>query len=143
MPSPDGELELEDGTIFVISGGMIADIVMGEEVAPEGGEVMGNDKSAPMTAEAVKSIVETIIKETRFSYEENEAKFLAIEKENKELKEQVSKLDGLIKETFAVVEKIAEQPSVAIKEKNDGFMIQSLDEREAKIKEFRAKHLTK
>lgn len=144
LPVPDGEHELEDGTIIVSSGGMIAEVKT-VDVAPEGEEPMAEEGAAPqvgMTEDAVKRIVETVIKETVFANEEYVAKFEAIEKENIQLKADIEKANEFIKETFAIVEKIANAPSETPKPKKDGFMVEDkVYDREKEVKEFREKYL--
>ena len=147
LPVPDGEHELEDGSVIVTNGGMIVEIKPSATEEPKAEEEMSEGNVAPVAQSTppvdVKSIVESIIKETRFVNEEYEAKFLAIENENATLKTEIEKLSGLLKETFAVVEVIAAQPSVEVKPKNDGFMKKQVEitDRQKEITDFRAKYL--
>lgn len=122
LPAPDGEHELEDGTIIVVSGGMIAEVKPSEAPAAEEGM---NDEGAnkPMKEADVKKIVESIVKETVFSNQEYLDKISALEKANAFLKEELESQKNLLKETFSLVEKIANTPSVIVPEKkNDGFI---------------------
>lgn len=148
LPAPDMEYVLEDGTAITVMNGVVSEIkpnaAPSEE--PKATEEMAepNATAAPAPAPVdVKSIVESVIKETRFVNEDYEGKFVAIEKENTELKDKVNQLTEMLKETFAVVEKIASQPSEAPKPKRDGFMVsKTLSEREKEIEEFRKNYLT-
>jgi len=158
LPAPDGEHVFEDGTIVQVVGGVIKEVKQAapssEPKAPE--EMQDNqtpNQNTPMTPAEVKSIIETVIKETVFSKEEMESKmaekmldipskFEAIEKENTALKAEVEKLSALLKETFSIVEKIASAPSVEPTKKKDGFMIEEkVSDREKDIEEFRKKYL--
>lgn len=108
LPLPIGSYELEDGTTFdvVDDSGIIDNIVMGSGEAD--GEMENNDKGvdmeekAPVTKEAeqaVKSVVETVSKETRF---EDEAKKETKVEAKTETKVEV-KEDVLVDESFASV----------------------------------------
>lgn len=147
LPAPDGELELEDGTVIVVTGGMIAEVKpSATPTDPAAEEVMNEEGNAPqagITEAQAKTIIESVIKETVFVNQEYQEKFTALEKENSELKLELEKQKELLKETFSIVEKIADSPSGTPKEKNDGFMKKdkALSDREKDIKEFREKYL--
>lgn len=124
LPAPDGEHELEDGTVIVVSGGMIVEVKPSAEAAPAAEEGMGDDKpqGAGITASQAKTIIESVIKETVFTNQEYLNKISALEKSNSELKAELESQRSLLKETFSLVEKIADAPVVAPEKKNDGFM---------------------
>jgi hypothetical protein len=142
LPAPDGEHVLEDGSVIVVIEGIVSEVKPAEPIEEE--EMSGDaaPTAKPLNESDVKRIVETIVKETVFSNAEYVAKFEAIENENKELKSEVEKLSALLKETFSIVEKISAEPSEKPKERKDGFMIKTLDEREKEKQEFRKKYFT-
>ena len=131
LPLPIGSYSLEDGTTFdvVSEDGTIDNVVMAEEPA-EPAEV--EDAPAEMeekqaTAEAkqlAKSIVESVVKETRFEAEpENteevattEMEFEKIKKSNKmefeALNKKVEEQGVLIKEMFKIIEDFGKTDSV-------------------------------
>lgn len=142
LPAPAGKHQLEDGTIIdvVDDMGTIGEVSMPEgEQAPPAAPVAPTEQEqaqAPNApAQTPKSIVESVVKETRFQsqeeaeleleiagnklkekeqmeaefkskIEEMETKFVSQEKENAETKD-------LLKQMYAMIEKLGEEPSVA------------------------------
>jgi len=138
MAIPDGDYSLEDGTTFTIAGGVVS-AVTPMEAAPED---MNNDaevKAAPaaaqpMTEATPKSIIESIIKESRFATEDFVTEKLAeitTVKETfeakkaielvdvAELKATVTKQAETLKAMFSILEEMAGEPSAAPTEKKN------------------------
>lgn len=134
VPAPEGELTLEDGTVIVVDAmGMIAEVRPAAApatppAAPAAGTEGMSENGAPAKADpAAKSIIESIIKETRFSVDstlEDEAYVeafktqlaaLVLKAEEAEtnankFKAEVEKVEEQNKELFALVEKMNEKP---------------------------------
>ena len=142
LPAPDGVLELEDGTILEVVGGAVAAIKPAAEVQePGNGEEGMADDEAGLTPAQAKRLIETVVKETVFDKAELEAKFEAIEKDNEALKAELEDSKKLLTETFAIVEKLADMPSVAPKTSKDGFMIAKAPKSSREeIEEFRKRN---
>ena len=91
IPVPVGEYKLEDGMILVVvEEGIISEVKAEEEVVEEPAEeeeaVAANDKSeAPLP----KSIIESMVKETKFSQEDMDAKDAEITELKKQLEDKV------------------------------------------------------
>lgn len=136
MAIPDGDYSLEDGTTFTIAGGVVATVTPAEAEPEE----MNNDaevKAAPaaaqpMTEATPKSIIESIIKESRFATEDFVTEKLAEittvkeafaaqkevdNKEVEELKATVTKQAETLKAMFSILEEMAGEPSAAPTEK--------------------------
>lgn len=130
LPMPDGEHELEDGTIMVIVGGVISEIkpAAAEENEDPNKTPAPNDMGdKPINTAQAKAIVESIVKETRFAEQITELKneiagFKTVkesfstqkeasEKEIKDLKEKFEKQTKTLTELFALVEKIGNEGS--------------------------------
>ena len=116
LPAPDGEHELEDGTKVKVESGIIIEVESKEEEAPEAEEV---PIEQPMSA------VESVSKED-FEALKNEvldlkSKFEEFSKSNETLSADNIALKEIVKETFSIVEKLANVPSenpVAIRSNN-------------------------
>ncbi len=139
IPAPDGEHTLEDGTVIVVIGGLIAEVKEPEaEVEPteEAPATVAPEMSAKPEAVAPKRVIKSQVEEHVFHLEiegvepiqvefssmfaaYNE-KFAALEKENTELKAEFNKNLEFKKEVVALVSEIAEQPAAesAVKEPN-------------------------
>lgn len=106
LPAPDGEHELEDGTKVTVEAGIITEVASKEEEAPEVEE-------API--EQPMAAVETVSKED-FETLKNEvadlkSKFEEFSKTNETLSADNIAMKEIVKETFAIVEKLAKVPS--------------------------------
>lgn len=127
LPAPDGEHQLEDGTVVVVSGGLVAEVIPAEakEEAPATEEAPAQ---APVEQKASepKRVIKSQVEEHVFSLEIEgidpisvdfstmlkpyEDKISTLESENKMLKE-------CNKEMFSVIEKLADEPSSTPTEK--------------------------
>lgn len=130
---PDGDYTLEDGTMFSIANGVVS------AVTPMAGEEMNNDAEVkapaaaqPMTEAKAKSIIESVIKESRFATEDFVAEQLkeittvkesfAIQKSEddiiiSELKTEVEKQKETLKQMFSLLEEMAGEPAAENTEK--------------------------
>lgn len=132
LPLPDGDYEMEDGTLFKCVAGVISEITP-VEAAAEGGEqpptapAAGEMSDPSKTTAAAKAIVESIIKETRFAEivkeieaEKEELKTAkenftsqkdTSEKEIKELKERLETLTTQFAKAVELIEQIGGEAS--------------------------------
>lgn len=92
-PAPDGTHELEDGTLVTTAEGVVADIKVPEPTV----EVEVEATEMPVKMEDVTKAIQDALAEYS-------------NKQVVELQSQVKEQDSLIKDMFAVIEKIAEQP---------------------------------
>jgi hypothetical protein len=161
IPLADGVYTIaDDGVVLTVAGGVITDVAGTEAVAVDNTDGSSDpikpqqNMANPVTQP--KAVIESIVKESRFSEEVLEKEFKAlkdsieaIKKENEEVKkanaeltEKFSKSDALNKEMFALVEKMADAPAAepvtTKKEDNkDKFAGMSAFERaQAKAKEL-------
>lgn len=134
---PDGDYEMEDGTKFKIVNGLVSEVMPMDmpaedpNAAPPAATAQ-SQTTTPMDKAAAKAIVESIIKETRFAEQiaelkAEQAEFKTVkenfatqktesEKELTDLKALVEKQNKTIEGLFALVEKIAEDPSASATE---------------------------
>ena len=106
LPAPDGEHELEDGTKVTVEAGIITEVASKEEEAPE-------EEEAPI--EQPMAAVETVSKED-FETLKNEvadlkSKFEEFSTTNETLSADNIAMKEIVKETFSIVEKLANVPS--------------------------------
>jgi len=139
IPAPDGEHTLEDGTVLVVIGGLIAEVKepeVEEVEAPEGEATVAPEMAAKPEAVAPKRVIKSQVEEHVFHLEIEGVepikvdfssmfkayndKFAALEKENTELKAEFNKNLEFKKEVVALVSEIAEQPAAesSVKEPN-------------------------
>ena len=105
LPAPDGEHELEDGTKVTVESGIITEVASKEEEAPE----------EKMPIEQPMAAVETVSKED-FETLKNEVadlktKFEEFSTINETLSADNIAMKEIVKETFSIVEKLANVPS--------------------------------
>lgn len=93
-PAPDGTHELEDGTLVTTAEGVVADIKVPEQTVEVEVETANVE---PVKMEDVTKAIQDALAEYS-------------NKQVVELQAQVKEQDSLIKDMFAVIEKIAEQP---------------------------------
>lgn len=127
LPLPVGSYSLEDGTTFdvVSEDGTVDNVVISEEpVAEDTPAEMEEKPATPEAKQLAKSIVESVVKETRFEAEpENteevsttEMEFEKIKKSNKMefevLNKKVEEQGVLIKEMFKLIEEFGKTDSI-------------------------------
>lgn len=119
LPMPDGEYQMEDGTMLTVSGGLIAEVKAAEPM-PEGetNNIPAASATTPQTGSmeakpAPKRVIKSQVEEHVFSLEiegiepikvDFSSMFKGLIEENKTLKQ-------LNKEMFAIVKQIAGEPS--------------------------------
>ncbi|WP_395652643.1 hypothetical protein [Brevundimonas sp.] len=106
LPAPDGEHELEDGTKVTVEDGIITEVATKEEEAPE-------EEEAPI--EQPMAAVESVSKED-FETLKNEvadlkSKFEEFSTTNETLSADNIAMKEIVKETFSIVEKLANVPA--------------------------------
>jgi hypothetical protein len=123
-PAPDGSHELEDGTLVTVEGGFVTDIKV-----PEGEPVVEVEVEAtevPVKMEDVQAAIETALANV------NKA-------EVETLKTELAAQSALIKDMFAVIEKIAEQPDGTVeKPAKTSFSKQLQSEKQTVIERMQA-----
>jgi hypothetical protein len=165
LPAPMGEHVLEDGTKIEIvdNMGTIGEVTMPEdkpteEVEPVAPTEQAQAQSPSAPSQTPKSIVESVVKETRFKsqeeaeleleiienklkekeqmeseykskFEEMETKFASQEKENAETK-------GMLKQMYAMIEKLGDEPSVVPAEPSKNVFKSKADAKQLR-EEFR------
>ena len=105
LPAPDGVHELEDGTMIEVAGGVVSAVKTVEDTTstdtPAAAPVASvAEQSAPESSQVAKTVIESVVKETRFSKEEAEELFMAkSEKEQYDAKfnEQSATIEALTK----------------------------------------------
>lgn len=107
-PCPDGEYELSDGTKIKCAGGLITDVAPATPAAPPAMPEMESRMSA--VENALKALTDS--KFTEENQKLNE-KISALETQLAEMKAANEKFSATVKEGFALVEKIAEQPAAS------------------------------
>lgn len=156
LPAPDGVHTLEDGTMIETVGGVVSAVKPAEaatEAAPAA--PAAEQAAAPeagVNTPTPKAVVESTIKETRFSKEEAEELFLskaekesfetklsAIQTENSELKEKLSKQEEEIKTLNAklssVIDLLEEKPATTPIHKDNTASFLDFVRNESKNKE--------
>lgn len=115
LPAPNGEHQLEDGTMVTIEEGIITEIATKEEEMPE----------EEMPLEQPMAAVETITKEEfetlKAEVETLKTKFEEFTKTNDTITAENTAMRAIVKETFSIVEALAKVPStnpVEIKNNN-------------------------
>lgn len=163
-PLIDGTHVMEDGSMLIVKGGVIAEVQGKPEDPnatqnpnPNPGENMADDK--PIAGGQAKTVIESIVKESRFEIEKEfgekleavkaefkkeietqKAEASKLTEEKKAMEEKFSKQEKAIGDLVAMLEEFAKQPateSAKKKEKKDE------DEKtlEQKAEEFRKKYV--
>lgn len=151
-PLPDGEYTLEDGTVFYVSGGSVAEVKAPAATAEEG---MAQEGAAPNAAAAPSApsptqIIERIEKEMVFEkvakVEELEKqinalteKFAAVEAENKSLKSDNVKFSKMVTEMSESLIAFGEMPQEQAPKKTEPIA----EKKSESIEEFRARVFNK
>jgi hypothetical protein len=109
LPAPDGEHELEDGTMVTVEAGIITEVASKEEEAPEAEMPEEMPIEQPMAAAEIvsKEDFETLKSEVA----DLKTKFEEFSKTNETLSADNVAMKEIVKETFAIVEKLAKVPS--------------------------------
>lgn len=151
-PLPDGEYTLEDGTVFEVAGGSVAEVKAPTATAEEG---MAQEGSAPSSATPAApsptQIIERIEKEMVFEkvakVEELEKKvedllqkFAAVEAENKSLKSDNVKFSKMVTEMSESLIAFGEMPQEQAPKKTEPT---SSEKKSESIEEFRARVFNK
>lgn len=147
-PLPDGEYTLEDGTVFEVAGGSVAEVKAPAATAEEG---MAQEGAAPSSAAPAApsptQIIERIEKEMVFEkvakVEELEKKvedllqkFAAVEAENKSLKSDNVKFSKMVTEMSESLIAFGEMPQEQAPKKTEPT---SSEKKSESIEEFRAR----
>ena len=166
LPAPSGDYIAEDGSTIKVTDGVIMEIAPAAPVTdpnaqaaatpPATVENQSNPANATQPAKMEpKAIIESIVKEQRFKEVVIEAmketidakdkeladQKVASDKEIKDLKDAITKQEGIIKQTFELVEKLAAKPAAdSDKKKKDGFKKITKDELTQSVEAFRTKH---
>ena len=106
LPAPDGEHELEDGTMLTVEGGIITEVATKEEEAPEVEEA---PIEQPMAA--VESVTKEDFETLKTEVDNLKTRFEEFTKTNETLSADNVALKEIVKETFSIVEKLAKVPS--------------------------------
>ena len=106
LPAPDGVHELEDGTMIEVAGGVVSAVKTVEET--ESPETPASapiapvaEQSAPESSQVAKTVIESTVKETRFSKEDAEELFMA--------KSEKEQYDAKFNEQSATIEALTKQ----------------------------------
>jgi len=105
LPAPDGEHELEDGTMLTVEGGIITEVATKTEEAPE----MEMPIEQPMAA--VESVSKEDFETLKTEVDNLKTRFEEFTKTNETLTADNVALKEIVKETFSIVEKLAKVPS--------------------------------
>ena len=109
LPAPDGEHELEDGTMVTVEAGIITEVASKEEEMPEAEMPEEAPIEQPMAA------AETVSKEDfetlKSEVADLKTKFEEFTKTNEALASENVTMKKIVKETFSIVEKLANVPS--------------------------------
>ena len=106
LPAPDGEHELEDGTKVTIEAGIITEVASKEEEAPEAEEA---PIEQPMAA--VESVSKEDFETLKNEVADLKSKFEEFSTTNETLSADNIAMKEIVKETFSIVEKLANVPS--------------------------------
>lgn len=146
-PLPDGEYTLEDGTVFEVAGGSVAEVKAPAASAEEGMEAAPN--AAPNAAPAAPSptqIIERIEKEMVFEKVEKieqlekqinalTEKFAEVEAENKALKSDNVKFSKMVTEMSEALVAFGDMPQEEAPKKTEP----TTEKKKETIEEFRAR----
>lgn len=126
LPAPDGVHELEDGSMVEVAGGIVTAVKMPDAPADPAAPAPAVDQTTENpAAQPVKSVVESVIKETRFSKEdaeelikdkadktELEAKFSEQSKTISNLETKIEEFTAQLSAMLKLVEILAEKPAI-------------------------------
>ena len=106
LPAPDGEHELEDGTKVTVETGIITEIASKAEEAPEAEEM---PIEQPMAA--VESVSKKDFETLKNEVADLKTKFEEFSTINENLSADNIAMKEIVKETFSIVEKLANVPT--------------------------------
>jgi len=109
LPAPDGEHELEDGTMITVESGIITEIATKAEEAPEA--EMPEEMPIEQPMAAVESVSKEDFEALKSEVLDLKSKFEEFTKTNETLSVDNVALKEIVKETFSIVEKLAKVPS--------------------------------
>ena len=119
IPVPDGNVELEDGTILAVKDGKIADVKPAEKKKDEPPAFDAKEEM-----KRLKTASEAAITELKTQYKKDLIDLQAtIKKQSMEQEKQAT----IVKEVFSIIEKLAALPSAPPAPKKDGFNRTSLN----------------
>ena len=128
LPMPDGEYKLEDGSILVCSGGLVAEYTPAEEkpedeVANEPATVPATPNAASMEQSAPKRVIKSQVEEHVFSVDIEGIETIKVDLSSmfKPLIEENKALKELNKEMFSVINEIAAEPATQPTERVQSF----------------------
>lgn len=104
-PAPDGEHELENGTVIMTEGGKITDVKVAEDVDPEVEIEIEAEEKEKMAEEVVEEVVEEDLKEKIKALEEKVAK---MQKDQEEMMKE--KLSKVVEATEFLVNEFSKMP---------------------------------
>lgn len=129
QPAPDGDYQLEDGSVVSVKGSKIVDVKAGTP-APVA------QAAAPVTTQPTVTATPTpnpskVTKYTETVFDANfktiTEQFTALSKENADLKTAFTEQNGIMKDLLTIVQKIAEEPAVPSSfKKKDGAPVKTL-----------------
>jgi len=105
LPAPDGEHELEDGTMVTVESGIITEVATKAEEAPE------EESPIEQPMAAVESVTKEDFEALKNEVDSLKTRFEEFTKTNETLSADNVALKEIVKETFSIVEKLAKVPS--------------------------------
>jgi hypothetical protein len=109
LPAPDGEHELEDGTMVTVESGIITEVATKSEEAPEA--EMPEEMPIEQPMAAVESVTKEDFEALKTEVDSLKTRFEEFTKTNETLSADNVALKEIVKETFSIVEKLAKVPS--------------------------------
>lgn len=109
LPAPDGEHELEDGTIVTVEAGIITEVASKEEEAPEA--EMPEEAPIEQPMAAIESVSKEDFETLKSEVADLKTKFEEFSKRNETLSADNIAMKQIVKETFSIVEKLAAIPT--------------------------------
>lgn len=123
LPMPDGEYQMEDGAMLVVSGGLVAEYTPADPTMPEDetNAMPAASANVPVAqeAKAPKRVIKSQVEEHVFSIELEDYETIKIDLSSmfKPLTEENKSLKALNKEMFSMLKTIANSPSAKPTEK--------------------------
>lgn len=139
-PIPDGEYTLEDGTVFTVAGGTVAEVkapaaTTEQEMNQDATAAAPAAPSAPNPSQIIERIEKEMIFEKVSKIEALESqvadlvtKFAAIEQENAELKADKAKFSATIEKLNQAVTELGEAPQEPVKFEKQPVKVKTFEE---------------